>query len=63
MKKLKQINPTKAPGNDNINAAVLKETAEEIAQDVTDMFRKSLDETKPSRRLEKVKHYTHTQEG
>ena len=45
VKKLKQINPTKAPGNDNINAAVLKETAEEIAQDVTDMFRKSLDET------------------
>ena len=45
LKKLKQINPTKAPGNDNINAAILKESAEEIAKQVTNIFRKSLDET------------------
>ena len=42
-KKLKAMNPTKAPGDDDINPALLKETAEEIAEQVTDLFRSSLD--------------------
>ena len=45
LKKLKLINPSKSPGNDNLNNSILKETAEEIAKEVTEMFRKSLDET------------------
>ena len=42
-KKLKAMNATKAPGDDDINPALLKETSEEIAQQVTDIFRSSLD--------------------
>ena len=45
LKKLKLINPSKSPGNDNLNNSILKETAEEIAKEVTEMFKKSLDET------------------
>ena len=43
-KKLKTMNPTKAPGDDNINPAIITETTEQIAAQVTDVFRKSLDE-------------------
>ena len=39
------INPSKSPGNDDINNAVLKENAEQLVKQVTYMFRKSLDET------------------
>ena len=42
-KKLKEMNASKAPGDDDINPALLKETSEEIAQQVTDLFRSSLD--------------------
>ena len=45
LKKLKLINPSKSPGNDDINNAVLKENAEQLVKQVTYMFRKSLDET------------------
>ena len=45
LKKLKQINPTKAPGNDELNAAILKESAVEIAKQVTEIFKKSVNET------------------
>ena len=44
-KKLKLMNPTKAPGNDDINPALIAETAEQIAEHVTAIFRKSLDES------------------
>ena len=37
------MNATKAPGNDDINPALLKETSDEIAQQATDLFRSSLD--------------------
>ena len=43
-KKLKSMNPTKAPGNDDINPAIIAETSEQIAEQVADIFRKSLDE-------------------
>ena len=43
-KKLKSLNKSKAPGNDEINPALLSEAAEEIAEEVADIFRKSLDE-------------------
>lgn len=45
-KKLKSMNPTKTPGNDDINPAIIAETAEQIAEHVTAIFRKSLDESK-----------------
>lgn len=45
-KKLKSMNPSKAPGNDDINPRIISETAEQIAEQVTDIFRKSLDEGK-----------------
>ena len=46
LKKLKQINPSKSAGNDNISNAVLKETAEEITEAVTKIFKRSLEESK-----------------
>ena len=45
LKKLKEINPSKSPGNDNLSNTILKETAEELAEQITKIFRKSLDET------------------
>ena len=39
LKKLKQINPSKSAGNDNISNAVLKETAEEITEDIQKITR------------------------
>ena len=46
LKKLKHINPSKSPGNDDISNTVLKETAEEITEAVTKIFKRSFEESK-----------------
>ena len=43
-KRLNLMNPNKAPGNDDINPAIIAATADQIAEQVTDIFKKSIDE-------------------
>ena len=46
LKKLKNINPSKSSGPDNINARVLKELAQQLCEPIAILFEKSMSEGK-----------------